>query len=53
MKFDWNFQESMNFEQGAPDCTWMIDQFMKRNLETQICEFLDLLQEFDLNLFEF
>jgi hypothetical protein len=26
---------------------------MKGNLEIQICEFLDLLPEFDLNSFEF
>jgi hypothetical protein len=26
---------------------------MKESLEFQICEFLDLLQEFDSNLFEF
>jgi hypothetical protein len=43
----------MNFEQEAHDCTWMIDQLVKRNLEIQICKFLDLLQEFGLNLFEF
>jgi hypothetical protein len=39
----------MNFEQGAPICTWIINQLMKRSLVFQICEFLDLLQEFDLN----
>jgi hypothetical protein len=45
-------QELMRFEQEAPVCTWMIDQLMKKNLEIQNCEFLDLLQEFDSNLFE-
>jgi hypothetical protein len=39
----------MTFEQEAPVCTWMVDQLMKRNLGFQIYEFLDLLQEFDLN----
>jgi hypothetical protein len=29
------------------------NQLMKWNLEFQICEFLNLLQEFDSNLFEF
>jgi hypothetical protein len=46
-------QELMKFEQESPDCTWMTDQLMKRNLEIQICEFHDLLQEFDSNLFEY
>jgi hypothetical protein len=27
----------------------MIDQLVKRNLEAQICEFIDLLGEFNLN----
>jgi hypothetical protein len=39
-EFDWNFQELMQFEQGAPVCTWMINHLMKRILEFQICEFL-------------
>jgi hypothetical protein len=54
MKFDGIWlepQELIKFEQ-AHVCTWMIDQLMKRNLKIQICEFLDLLQEFDSNLFE-
>jgi hypothetical protein len=38
----------MTFEQEALVCTWMADQLMKRSLEIQICEFFDLLQEFDL-----
>jgi hypothetical protein len=43
----------MKFEQGAIVCSRTIDQLIKRNLETQICGFLDLLQEFDSILFEF
>jgi hypothetical protein len=43
MEFDWNFKELMKFEQEAPVCIWMIDQLMKRNLEIQLCEFLELL----------
>jgi hypothetical protein len=39
----------MKFEHEAPGCTWMADQLMKRSLGFQICEFLYLLQEFDLN----
>jgi hypothetical protein len=31
----------------------MTNQLMRKNLESQLCEFLDLLQELDLNLFEF
>jgi hypothetical protein len=52
MKFYWNLQELMKFEQEVPICTSMADQLMKRNLETQNCEFLDLVQEVDLNWFE-
>jgi hypothetical protein len=52
MEFDWNFQGLVNFEQGAPDCTWMTHQPMKRNFKIQIYEFLELLQQLDLNLFE-
>jgi hypothetical protein len=44
-------QELIKIEQEAPVCTWMIDQLMKK-LEIKISEFLDLLQEFDSNLFE-
>jgi hypothetical protein len=36
MEFDWNFQELKNFEQEAPDHTWMIDQLIKEKLEFQI-----------------
>jgi hypothetical protein len=43
----------MKFEQVALDCTWGIDQLTKGSFEFQICEFLDLLQEFDSNSFEF
>jgi hypothetical protein len=43
----------MKFEQEAPDCTWMTNHLMKRNLKFQICEFLDLLQKFDSNSFKF
>jgi hypothetical protein len=39
----------MTFEQEALVCTWIVDQLVKRSLGFQICEFLDLLQEFDLN----
>jgi hypothetical protein len=36
MKIDWNFQELLNFEQEALDCTWMTNQLMRNNLEIQI-----------------
>jgi hypothetical protein len=49
MEFAWNFQESNKFEQGALFCTWITDQFIKRNLEFQICDFFNLLLEFDSN----
>jgi hypothetical protein len=39
MEFDWNSQELKNFEQEAPDRTWMIDQLIKGKLQFQICEF--------------
>jgi hypothetical protein len=39
----------MKFEHEAPDCTWVADQLMKVSLGFQICDFLDLFQEFDLN----
>jgi hypothetical protein len=42
-------QELRQFEQEAIVCTWMTDQLVENNLEIQICEFLDFLQEFDLN----
>jgi hypothetical protein len=53
IEFDLDLEELIQFEQEAPDCTWMTHQLKKRNLEIQICEFLDLLQGFDSNLFEF
>jgi hypothetical protein len=53
MKFDWDLQKLMKLEQGSTVCTWMTHQLMKRNLEIQICVFIDLLREFDLNSFEF
>jgi hypothetical protein len=52
MEFDCNFEELKNFEQEAHDCTW-IDGLVKRNLEIQFCEFLELLQEFASNSLEF
>jgi hypothetical protein len=30
-------------------CTWMTKTLMKISLEFQICEFVDLLLQFDLN----
>jgi hypothetical protein len=54
MEFDCNFQKLKNFEQEAPDHTWMIDQLINGNLEFQIHQFfLDLLPEFAVNSFEF
>jgi hypothetical protein len=32
LEIECNFQELKNFEQEAPDCTWMIDQLIKENL---------------------
>jgi hypothetical protein len=49
MEFLFEPQDLMTFEQEAPICTWMADQLVKRSLEFQICEFLDLLQKFELN----
>jgi hypothetical protein len=49
MDFLFEPQDLMKFEQEAPVCTWMADQLMKRSLGFHICEFLDLLLEFDLN----
>jgi hypothetical protein len=49
MDFLFKPQDLMKFEQEAPVCTWMADQLMKRSLGFHICEFLDLLLEFDLN----
>jgi hypothetical protein len=39
----------IKFGQGAPVCSWTIDQLVKKNLKIQIYEFLDLHQEFDSN----
>jgi hypothetical protein len=33
----------MKFEQGAPNCTWMIDQLMKRIWCSKIDNFLTFL----------
>jgi hypothetical protein len=43
----------MEIEQGAPDCTWMIDHSWKEVWNSNLCDFLDLLQEVDSNSFEF
>jgi hypothetical protein len=43
----------MKFELGSPDCTWKTHQLMKRIWNFKLVTFLDLLQEFNLNLFEF
>jgi hypothetical protein len=39
----------MAFEQEAPVYIWMANQLIKRSLGFQVYEFLDLLQELDLN----
>jgi hypothetical protein len=49
MEFQFEPRDLMSFEQEALVCTWMADQLMRRSLEFQICEFTDLLLEFDLN----
>jgi hypothetical protein len=49
LEFDLETQELMKFEQVALDCIGMVDQLMKRSLGFQICEFIDMLQEFDSN----
>jgi hypothetical protein len=46
-------QELMYFELGAPVCAWMAFQVMKGIWKFEFTSFLDLLQEFDLNPFEF
>jgi hypothetical protein len=51
IEFEWNFQILMEFERETHVCTWMTDQLMKISLEFQIGEFIDLLQEFDLNFY--
>jgi hypothetical protein len=43
MEFDWDFQEWVKFEQGAPVYNWVIDQLMKRNLDFKFVSFPDLL----------
>jgi hypothetical protein len=43
MEFDLESQDLMKFEQEAPVWIWMAEQLMKRNLEFQLSEFLDLL----------
>jgi hypothetical protein len=46
MEFDW-----IDEIQAKDYCLHLDDRsLMKRSLELQICEFIDLLQEFDLNL---
>jgi hypothetical protein len=42
-------QYLMKFRENDPDCTWMTSKLMRKNLEIQICVFLALFQEFDLN----
>jgi hypothetical protein len=42
-------EELMKFEQEAPDCTWMTHKLMKRIWSFRLVNFLDLLQELDLN----
>jgi hypothetical protein len=39
----------MAFGQEALVYTWIADQLMRRSLEFQICKFMDLPLEFDLN----
>jgi hypothetical protein len=45
-------QYLLKFGGNDPDCTWMTNQLMRKNLRIQIYVFLDLFQEFDLNRFE-
>jgi hypothetical protein len=40
-------------EQGAPVCTWRIKSTTKEIWNFNFATFLDLLPEFDSNLFEF
>jgi hypothetical protein len=49
LEFDLETQDLVKFEHVALDCTGMVDQLMERSLGFQICEFIDLLQEFDSN----
>jgi hypothetical protein len=48
MEFGGNFQELVIFELEALVCTWMTFQLMKGVQKILICEFMDLLREFDL-----
>jgi hypothetical protein len=41
------------FEQEAPNYTWMTFQLMKGVWNLNLCDFLDLLQEVGSNSFEF
>jgi hypothetical protein len=43
----------MKYKQEAPDCTWMTNHLLTRNLEFQLGEYLVLVQEFDSNSIEF
>jgi hypothetical protein len=52
LQFDLETQDLVKIEQVALDCTRMANQLTKRSLGFQICDVIDLLQEFDLN-FEF
>jgi hypothetical protein len=49
MEFAGNVQELVRFELEVPVCTWMTFQLTKGVWKIQICEFMDLLREFDLN----
>jgi hypothetical protein len=40
IEFDWDFQELMQSELGAPDCTWMTNQLMRKSLKFQDLWFL-------------
>jgi hypothetical protein len=46
-------QELMQFELGAPVCAWMTFKLMNGIWKFEFMSFLDLLQEFDSNSFEF
>jgi hypothetical protein len=53
VKFWWEPQELMKFEQEDHACTWIIDQLMKRIWSYKFESLLDLLQELDSTLIEF
>jgi hypothetical protein len=53
MVFYSNFQGWMKSEQGAPDCTWIAHQLMKKIENFKLVSFLDLLREFRWNSFGF